>query len=132
MLYALFEIVEGLNLTPQSIGEQLQESLEEIGIQTSLPTSADWGYVFRLNIESCSYDISIIQISKIVYGLAIEAPRDIISRLFNMFKSSRVKATKEWISEILGLEIGVVKENWYTQANWISTFGKDFWGHVKS
>lgn len=132
MQYALFEIVDGLSLTPQNIGEQLEKEVAKLGLETFLPTAADWGYAFRLNLDGRCYDVSIVVITEQQFGLAIEQPKGVIDRLFGLFKANRIKTVKGWLNEILSSDIGAQRISWYSKSSWASAYEKDFWTYVNS
>lgn len=127
MQYAQFEMVEGLNLSPKDIGEQLEKELEQIGFKVTLPTTADWGYVFRSKSNGQNIDISILAIDGRKYKLAIEPEKGLIATIFNNTKSADIERVKAWVEELITTDIGAIQIKWYSANDWKATFGRDFW-----
>ena len=130
MQYAKIEITDGLELNSQKIGEELEKELESIGFQIELPTSADWGYVFRTKSDGQAFDISIISLGRNSFGVAIEPEQGLLSEISRYFKKPDIKGIKEWLDEILTTDIGAKSIRWFTADEWIETFSQGFWYHT--
>src|SRR5215204_7123666 len=126
MTYALLETAD-LDATAQQIGIQLEQELEKLKFQTLLPTAADWGYVFSIKEGMRKYNIAIVKINSQKFGLAIESSQDVVERFFNLFTTDRTKLIKEWIDDILAVDVVVKKIEWYCQKSWMSKFKINFW-----
>jgi hypothetical protein len=130
MQYANIEITDGLELDCQQIGEGLEKELESLGFQVELPTSADWGYVFRTKRDGEVFDISIISLSENGFGIAIEPEKGLLSEISRYFKRTNIKGIKEWLEEILTTDIGAKRIRWFTANEWVETFNQSFWNHT--
>lgn len=130
MQYAKIEINDGLELNCQQIGEELEKELESLGFQVELPTSADWGYVFRTKSDGQNCDISIVHLEENSFGIAIEPEKGLLSDISNYFKKPDFKGIKQWTEEVLTTDVGEKNIKWFTAEEWLSTFGKAFWNHT--
>ena len=128
MQYAKIEIADRLELNCQNIGEKLEEELERLGYQVKLPTSADWGYVFRTKSDGQSFDLSVVHLDKNNFGIAIEPEKGLLADISKHFKKPDAKAIKEWLEEILTTDVGAKSIKWFTADEWLSAFGQSFWG----
>lgn len=129
MQYAKIKIPGGFKLTYQQIGEELQNTLEKLGYKVKLPTSADCGYLFRTKANGHTLDISVVPLSEDILGLAIEHEKRLRSATNKHFNPKDIKVVKEWIEDILALDIAVTGLKWFTADEWVAAFGVDFWHH---
>jgi hypothetical protein len=60
------------------IGQSLEDAIERQGYKVTLPTDADWGYVFRTEFNRKDFDISIVSLLVSNYAIAIEHPKEMI------------------------------------------------------
>jgi hypothetical protein len=127
MLYAEFGMFNGHDISFEQIGERLELELENLGFDVSVPTSADWGYVFRIKSDGQKFDIYIVPIKGGQFGLAIERVKGLFYEISKYFTQSNIKGLKDWIDDILGTDIGVEYIRWYSAEKWITTFGQNFW-----
>jgi hypothetical protein len=130
MQYAKIEIIDGLEISYQQIGEELERELERLGYHVELPTPADWGYVFRTKSNGQNLDISVVPLSENNFGVAIEPEKGLLSDITRYFKQPDIKGIKEWIEEILATDIGVKSVQWFTADEWTTAFGKEFWNYA--
>lgn len=127
MQYAKIELTDGLELNCQEIGEQLEKELKTLKFQVELPTSADWGYVFRIKNDGQTFDISVVSLAENNFGIAIEPEKDLFSNISRYFKKLDTKRIREWLEEILVTDVGAKSIKWFTADEWIATFGQAFW-----
>jgi NAD(P)-dependent dehydrogenase (short-subunit alcohol dehydrogenase family) len=109
-----------------SLGQLIQEGIENTGFETSFLTEADWGYVFRINKNKKSFDISIIGIQGCLLGVAIEPTVNIIYKILNVNEKGTLATIKEEIQNILVNNAGVEEVVWFTKDEWKQAFGTDF------
>lgn len=91
MQYAKIELTDGLELNCQEIGEQLEKELKTLKFQVELPTSADWGYVFRIKNDGQTFDISVVSLAENNFGIAIEPEKDCSQTFPDILKSLTLK-----------------------------------------
>jgi hypothetical protein len=127
MQYAKIEIADGLELNCQLIGEQLEKELETLGFQIELPTSADWGYVFRTKSNGQTFDVSVVPLAETNFGIAIEPEKGLLSNISSFLKKPDTKGISQWVEEILATDVGAKRVKWFTSDEWTATFGQAFW-----
>ena len=127
MQYAKIEIADRLELNCQNIGEELEKELESLGYQVELPTSADWGYVFRTKSDGQTFDVSVVHLDRNNFGIAIEPEKGLLADIYKHFKKPDAKAIKQLIEEILTTVVGAKSIKWFTAEEWLSAFGQGFW-----
>jgi hypothetical protein len=127
MQYAKIEITDALEMGYQQIGRELENELERLGYQVTLPISADWGYVFRVKTNGQTLDISVVPLNRNSFGVAIEPKKRLLSTITSYFRQPNAKGIKEWVEDILAIDVGVISIKWFTAHEWAATFGSGFW-----
>ena len=84
----------------KKVGEYLETELEKSGFKVTLPTNADWGYVFRIKFGNNLFDIIIRPLSETEMSVSINLVRRLFGTLFSK-KRAKEKKTLEGIVEDL-------------------------------
>ena len=92
-----------------------------------LPTSADWGYVFRVKSDGQTCDVSIVHLNGNSFGTAIESENGLLSNISNYFKKTNIKGIKQWVEEVPTTDVGAKSIKWFTAEEWHSAFGQGIW-----
>ena len=129
MQYGRFRPNELIDLDSKavSIGVLLENEFEKQGIFTELPTLADWGYIFRVKVRKQSLDISVVDFNEDGFGIALEPPKDIISRIFNHESKEAIEIAKSIVHEVLSKVAPNSTLFWYSKDEWLAAFETDFW-----
>lgn len=81
----------------KKVGEYLEAALEKAGFEITLPTDADWGYVFRIKYDRQLFDIVI----KLLSGTEISVSIETIKELFGARFSKNIDIEKKMLEAIL-------------------------------
>ena len=118
--------------TDHSIGEMLERELEKRGYITELPTAADWGYVFRTKVKNQSFDISVVNLPNGEFGIAIETPKKYFGIDFFKTNSLTLNEVNQNLMEIMLSKMNIPTLNWYSEKEWRTKFGQDYWEYTRN
>jgi hypothetical protein len=111
----------------EELGQTIEMRAEEKGFHIELPTNADWGYVFRLQLNPIRVDVSIVQLSEASFGIAIEPVKSLLRFQSARSRTKAVDLVKRILFEILECENRPFTLEWYSDKQWRQTFHKGFW-----
>jgi hypothetical protein len=110
-----------------AFGQRMEMLMEQKGFYSELPTNADWGYVFRVQVKSVLVDISIVELSEYSFGIALEPVKSFFSLQFSRRRCEAVDFVKGVLIDILKTENRHFALTWYSDVEWRKAFGKGFW-----
>ena len=97
-----------------SLGELLEDEMYKRGINTKLPSSTDWGYVFKASLNKHEFDIFVEKVQNIKnkFSISISSTLNKIEKLFGKNDDYESKSVGKIIDDILKLNSGFKEIVW--------------------